>query len=111
MGKRLFLQFEHFRFLEEKKQTVMETITIEYDKNNKAARSMVSALKQFDFLKVKKQRKPNKETQSDEEWASELLSDHGEEMNGSLKESLEDIAAGRVVEFDNLDKAFEYLKN
>ena len=41
--------------MEEKKQTVMETITIEYDKNNKAARSMVSALKQFDFLKVKKQ--------------------------------------------------------
>ena len=55
MEKKLFLQFEHFRFLEEKKQTVMETITIEYDKNNKAARSMVSALKQFDFLKVKKQ--------------------------------------------------------
>ena len=25
--------------------------------------------------------------------------------------SFEDIAAGRVVEFDSLDKAFEYLKN
>ena len=35
----------------------METITIEYDKNNAAARSMVNALKKFDCFKVRKPRK------------------------------------------------------
>lgn len=45
------MQINYFWVFEEKKQTIMETITIEYDGRNKAIKALISALLKFEDVR------------------------------------------------------------
>ena len=45
------MQINYFLVIEGKKQTIMETITIEYDGRNKAIKALISALLKFEDVR------------------------------------------------------------